>query len=85
MGTEERKNELKMLLKIDQTKDRIIEIQKNMSQPDFWQDQQKSQALSQELSDLNKLIDKFESANSESEILELENQTLFSNEYDKNG
>ncbi|EKD55921.1 MAG: hypothetical protein ACD_58C00343G0008 [uncultured bacterium] len=84
MDLQQRKQELNQLLKIDQAKDRIIEIQNQMSLPNFWQDQKKAQELSQELSDLGKLIDKFESASSEAEILELEKQTLFDGEYDKN-
>lgn len=84
MDLREKKQQLNQLLKIDQLKDRIVEIQNQMAKPDFWQDQKKAQELSQELSDLSKVIDNFESANSDEEILELEKQTLFSGQYDKN-
>lgn len=84
MNINEKKQELYRLLKIDQAKNRIVEIQDQMARPNFWQDQKKGQELSQELSDLTKLINEFESAQSEEEILELEKQTLFSGLYDKN-
>lgn len=85
MNIDEKKQQLYQLLKIDQTKNRILEIQNEMTKPNFWQDQARAQTLSQELSDLNKLIQKFESARNEAEILELEKETLFSGPYDKNG
>lgn len=84
MSLEEKKEQLKQLLKIDQAKNRIREIQDQMTRSNFWQDQKRGQELSQELSDLNKLVEEFESAQSDEEILELEIQTLFSGLYDRN-
>lgn len=85
MDIQSKKQELYQLLKIDQTKDRIIDIQNQMTKPDFWLNQEQAQQLSQQLSDLNKLVEKFESAQTDKEILELEKETLFSGPYDKNG
>lgn len=83
MDLQEKKQELKKLLKIDAAKQRIVEIQDQMADPNFWYDQKRAQELSQELANLNNLVQQFESAQSEAEILALEKQTLFSGEYDK--
>lgn len=78
------KEELKNLLKIDENKTRIKEIETAMNQPDFWADHKKTAQLSQELSELNKIIADFEAAQSEDEIKALEIHALFSGKYDKN-
>lgn len=82
MNIESKKQELSKLLKIEEKRARVEDIQKMMSEPDFWLDQEKARLLSQELSNLNKLINDFDQANSEEEINKLEFQTLFSGEYD---
>jgi len=50
------KDELNTLLKIDQKQARVDEIQQEMSQPDFWTNPEKARVISQEMSDLNKII-----------------------------
>ena len=82
MNIESKKQELSKLLKIEEKKARVEDIQKMMSEPSFWTDQEKARLLSQELSNLNKLINDFDQANSDEEINKLEFQTLFSGEYD---
>lgn len=78
------KDELNNLLKIDEKQARVDEIQSMMAGPDFWSNQEKARAFSQELSDLNKIIDEYNNAESEEDLKKLEFQTLFSGEYDKN-
>jgi len=84
MDIETRKKELYQMLKIDEKKHRVLEIQKMMMEPDFWQNRQKAEELTKELSSLNSLIDQFEKAQSEEEVSKLEFQTLFSAPFDQN-
>jgi len=82
MNINEHKQQLSQLLKIDQKRQRVIEIQELMNKPDFWQDQKKAQELSQEMSDLGKIIADFDNAQSEDDIKKLNDLALFSGEYD---
>lgn len=78
------KDELKNLLKIDEKQGRIKEIEKAMSEPDFWVNHEKAAKLSQELAELSKIIKDFEKAQTKEEIKVLEIHTLFGRKYDKN-
>lgn len=78
------KDELKNLLKIDEKQLRVKEIEKAMTEPDFWVDHEKAAQLSQELAEINKIISDFEKAQSEEEIKAMEIHTLFCGKYDKN-
>jgi len=77
------KEELKRLLKIDQKKEEVGQIVEAMEAPDFWSKQTQSIQAGQRLSYLNNLISRFESAQTESEISELEKESLFDGPYDK--
>lgn len=76
------KEKLFDLLKISEKKERVLEIEKLMNKPNFWADHQKAQELSQELADLNKIIEEFDSAQAEDDLKKLEREALFSGSYD---
>lgn len=79
------KSELRKLLKIEEKEQRAKELEDQMQNPSFWADRERATVLSQELSSIKGLIDKFESAQSDDEIKELEKETLFSGEFDEKG
>lgn len=81
---DKRKEKLKELLKIEDKNNRIADIQKAMSDPNFWSDREKSVEVSQELTNLQGIVQKFEDANDEKSIEQLEFQALLSGEYDFN-
>ncbi|MDD5486430.1 MAG: peptide chain release factor 2 [Dehalococcoidales bacterium] len=78
------KEELAKILKIDEKKAKAKEIEKEMAAADFWSDQTKSAAKSQQLSFLNDLISKFEAADTPEKIETLSHETLYSGEFDQN-
>ncbi len=73
------------LLKIEEKEQRVKELENQMQDPSFWADREHATVLSQELSAIKNLIDKFENAQSDDEINELESETLFSGEFDEKG
>lgn len=81
---ENRKKELYRLLRIDEKKRLILEIEEKMANPDFWQDREIAEGLSRKLSETNKLIEEFEAAKTEFEIEKLEVQALLNGPYDEN-
>ncbi|OQA52535.1 MAG: Peptide chain release factor 2 [candidate division WS2 bacterium ADurb.Bin280] len=76
------KSELNKILKIDEKRQEIAKINKQMSDPAFWNDQERSKNLSQKLSSLNSIIEKFDSASTDEQIGELEKEALYADEYD---
>jgi len=78
------KAELAKLLKIDQKKTRIAQIQREMNNPSFWDDPEKSRQKTQELSDLQKEIKEFDQAQEADQIELLELKVLLSGKYDHN-
>lgn len=78
------KENLRRLLKIDEKKRQIEEIQKEMSKPDFWQDKEEASQKSRYLSNLQEEINLFEKAQTKEELAKLEKKTLFSGPYDAN-
>ena len=80
----DKKTQIGLLLKIDEKKQRLQEIQNEMENPDFWSDREKSVIISKEMSALNEIINRFENANDDQAIAELEKETLYSGEYDTN-
>jgi len=76
------KTELRKLLRIEEKQLRVKELENLMQDPGFWADREKATSLSQELSSINDLIDRFENAQSDFDIKELEKETLYSNELD---
>jgi len=79
------KQELSKILKIDQKKLEVSEIEKQMSSSDFWSDVDKAKVISQKLSALNVIIKRFDEAQTPEQIRELQKETLFSGEYDEMG
>lgn len=97
MELKNRLNELKEILKIDQKKDQISGIEKEMNDPSFWLDEKESHEKSKKLKTLKEEVKKFddiyeisEIANEKeleslrSEIDQLEIYALFSGKYDAN-
>lgn len=78
----ERKEKLKELLKIDEKRARIAEIQEMMAKPDFWAEREKSVSLSQEMTALQNICDDWELSESDEELEKLEFQALLSGEHD---
>ncbi len=79
---EERKQQLGQLLKIDQKRERIAQIQTDMQSGDFWTDHVKAGQITQELKQLQDIVDTFDLAESDADILELEKYTLLDGEHD---
>lgn len=84
MDLEKRRSELADLLEIETKKQRIKEIESEMTDPNFWQDHEKAAKLLQQLKYLNDLIAKYESAEDEDDLEELENEAIFAGCYDDN-
>jgi peptide chain release factor 2 len=77
-----KKQHLAELLQINQKKQRIEEINQLMQSADFWAVHTEASKVTQELQQLSDIVTMFESAESESDINELEKLTLLSGEYD---
>jgi len=78
------KEELRNLLKIDEKKVRISEIQREMQNPAFWHDQNKSKSLTQKMSNLQKIINEYEKAQTPEELHKLELEATLAGQYDFN-
>lgn len=81
---EQQKNELAQILNIEQKKQRILEIEDQMSDPGFWNDHQKAGAISKELSEIKDMVDTFELSETAEDIENLKKMALFGGPYDKN-
>lgn len=90
-----RLEDLRGVLKVDQKKLRIGEIQKEMNSPDFWLEEKKSTTILKELKKLETEVKEFDDLNEiaqiadeteleglKAEIEELETRALFSGKYD---
>ncbi len=77
------KTELKEILKIQQKKQKILELQDKMTDPNFWTDHENATKISQEVSQLQNIVDNFELAETQEEIAELKKETLFCGKYDE--
>ncbi len=78
------KEELKNLLKIDEKKSQIAQIQKEMQDPSFWADQEKSRNATQEMANLQKIINEYEKAEAPEELHKLELEATLAGQYDFN-
>lgn len=83
MEISESKGQLGELLKIDELQEEVKEIEGQMADPDFWSDKEKSTHLSQRLSDIKNLLDRFEKAQTDKDLEELEKEALFAEKYDQ--
>jgi len=78
------KEELEKLLKIDEKRMQMAQIQTEMNNPVFWADMEKSRIKTQEMANLQKAIDEFEQAESPVALHQLEIKALLSDKYDEN-
>lgn len=78
------KEELGKILKIEEKKEEIAKIQTEMNNPSFWQDSQNSKDLMQQLSNLGKIVEEFDQAESSLQLHELEIKALLNEQYDEN-
>lgn len=76
------KSELRKILKIDEKEKQIADIQKQMTVQGFWSDYESAQKVSKKLNALTRIVEKFELAETAEEISALEDETLYSGEYD---
>jgi len=82
MSIAEQKAELEVLLDIPAKRQRIQAIQAEMANPKFWEDHNHAAKVAQELKHLDDLLLRFEVAESESELAELENEATFTGAHD---
>jgi len=78
------KEELYNLLKIEEKKERIKAIQSQMSEPSFWNDPPKAKEITQEMSNLQKVVDEWENASDPETLRDLEIKAVLSGKYDIN-
>ncbi|AKM81867.1 MAG: peptide chain release factor 2 (bRF-2), peptide chain release factor 2 [Berkelbacteria bacterium GW2011_GWE1_39_12] len=79
------KEELYNLLKIEEKQKKIAEIQKEMNEPSFWGNPAEAGQKTQEMSNLQKLVTEWETAESVDQLKELEIKATLSDKYDENG
>lgn len=80
----EKKTKLAELLGIKEKKQRAAEINQLMQSADFWSNHNEATAITQELSQLNDLVEQYELAQTEADFAKLEKFALLSGEYDAN-
>lgn len=80
----ERKNELAKILNIAGKQERFEAIQEQMKDPAFWSDHERAGKAAQELKHLEDFLLKFELAEAEHELDELEKEAIFTGKYDNN-
>lgn len=78
----DRKKELEELLGIPSKQERLAHIQEQMKNPEFWSDHQQAAKLTQEYKHLEDMLLRFELAESEHELDELEREAVFTGEHD---
>jgi len=78
------KVELAKLLKIDEKKAKISEIQNEMQNPVFWRHPEKSKTITQELANLQREIEEFEKAETPADLHQLELKAILADKYDYN-
>jgi len=78
------KDELYLLLKIEEKKAKIQKIQTEMNEPSFWHDRNLANEKTQEMANLQKEIEEFEKAQTSAELEELELKAILAQKYDEN-
>ena len=78
------KEELYNLLNIEAKKEKVAEIQKEMNSPDFWSDSNAATAKTQEMANLQKIVDQWQNAENDHDIKDLELKATLSGRYDTN-
>lgn len=84
MSIEEKKEKLAKLLNIEAKKNRLVEIEKEMAENDFWANREKANQIAKDYADIKEEIGEFEAADNEEKLKNLEVLTLFSGKYDTN-
>jgi peptide chain release factor 2 len=79
---EERKAHLAQVLKIEEKRQRVAEINQAMQSAEFWSDHTRAAEVTQELNQLDTLLLQFDLAESDKELEDLEQLALLSGEYD---
>src|SRR3989344_4735413 len=82
MELSKRKIELEKLLKIDEKRERVKNIESLMGEPKFWEDHETAAKAAQELKHLQDFIDSFESADDEHGLEKLESESYYSGPHD---
>jgi len=77
------KIQLEKLLKIAEKREAAKKIEREMNAPDFWVNREKATQLMQKLSAINQLLERFDRAQEEAELAELEREALFAEEFDE--
>ncbi len=77
-----RKKELEILLGIPSKQERLAYIQEQMKNPEFWSDHQQAAKLTQEYKHLEDMLLRFELAESDHDLDELEREAVFTGEHD---
>jgi len=75
-----KKEELGKILRIEEKRQEILALEKEMQDPNFWQNKN-AQEKAERYSQLKSIVDKFDSATTK-ELKELEKEALFSGPYD---
>ena len=78
------KEELYNLLKIAEKEEKIKEISAEMNNPDFWSNPETAAKKTQELSNLQKIVDEWTSAETDAQIHELDLKATLAGPYDQN-
>jgi len=78
------KDNLSNLLNIEEKKEKLVKIQKEMQDPSFWQTPEKSKTATQEMANLQKIIDEFEKAQEPEDLHKLELEATLAGQYDFN-
>jgi peptide chain release factor 2 len=76
------KEELAKLLKIDEKRNHIKDIQTEMNQSSFWHDPEKARQVTQELANFQREIEEFEKAETPAQLNQLELKAILSDKYD---
>ena len=82
MSNDEQKLKLYDLLGLAEREKRILEIEAEMADAAFWQDQQRATERSKELAGHKQMIQEWENAESEESLRKLELKAVLSGEYD---
>jgi len=77
-----RKFDLARLLKIEEKKKRVADIEAQMSSPKFWENHETAAKAAQELKHLQDFMTQFEQADSETELEKMETEVFYSAEHD---
>jgi len=77
------KIQLEKLLKIAAKREEAKRIEREMNAPDFWADREKATQLTQKLATINQLLERYDQAQSEAQLAELEKVALFTGDFDE--